>query len=48
MAISPFFAGFVGGSGIRIVFFVNVAIMAGCAAYVWRNMVTVADAARVG
>jgi MFS family permease len=48
MAISPFFAGFVGGSGIRIVFFVNLAIMAGCAAYVWRNMVTVADAARVG
>jgi MFS family permease len=48
MAISPFFAGFVGGSGIRIVFFVNVAIMAGCAAYVWRNMVTVTDAARVG
>jgi DHA1 family multidrug resistance protein-like MFS transporter len=48
MAISPFFAGFVGGSGIRIVFFVNVAIMAGCAAYVWRRMVAVADAARVG
>ncbi len=46
MAVSPFFAGFVGGSGIRIVFFVNLAIMAGCAAVVRRNMVT--DAARLG
>ena len=48
MAISPFFAGFVGGNGIRIVFFVDVAVMAGCAVYVWRNMVPVSDAARVG
>ena len=46
MAISPFFAGFVGGTGIRIVFFVNMAIMAGCALIVRRSMV--ADAARVG
>ena len=47
MAISPFFAGFVGGNAIRIVFFVNMAIMAGCAVYVRRSMVTAVDAARV-
>ena len=39
MAISPFFAGFVGGSSIRVVFLVNVAIMLVCALAVRRSMV---------
>ena len=47
MAVSPFFAGFVGGTGIRIVFFVNMALMGGCALIVRRSMVA-ANAARVG
>lgn len=45
MAISPFLAGFVGGAAIRIVFLVNVAMMAGCAIMVRRSMVD--DAASV-
>jgi len=39
MAISPFFAGLVGGSSIRVVFLVNVAIMLVCALAVRRSMV---------
>jgi MFS transporter, DHA1 family, multidrug resistance protein len=46
MASSPFFAGLLGGTSIRVVFFVNVAIMGGCAAAVRRMMVE--HAARVG
>jgi DHA1 family multidrug resistance protein-like MFS transporter len=47
MAISPFFAGLVGGTSIRVVFLVNVAIMLGTALAVRRSMV-VEHAARVG
>jgi MFS family permease len=46
MATSPFFAGLVGGTSIRVVFLVNVAMMAGCAAAVRRMMVE--HAASVG
>jgi hypothetical protein len=38
MASSPFIAGFLGGASIRIVFFVDLAMMALLAAIVYRNM----------
>jgi len=38
MASSPFIAGFLGGASIRIVFFVDLALMAILAAVVYRNM----------
>jgi MFS transporter, DHA1 family, multidrug resistance protein len=46
MASSPFIAGLLGGTSIRVVFFVDMAIMAGCAAAVRRMMVE--HAASVG
>ena len=39
MAISPFFAGLLGGASIRVVFFVDFAIMAAAAIAVHRAMV---------
>jgi DHA1 family multidrug resistance protein-like MFS transporter len=39
MASSPFIAGFLGGTSIRAVFFVNLAVMAAVAAAVYRTMV---------
>ena len=38
MASSPFIAGFVGGASIRIVFFVDLALMALLAAFVHKTM----------
>ncbi len=38
MASSPFIAGFLGGASIRVVFFVDLAIMAVLAALVYRTM----------
>jgi MFS transporter, DHA1 family, multidrug resistance protein len=38
MASSPFIAGFVGGASLRIVFFVDMAMMALIAPLVWRRM----------
>jgi hypothetical protein len=38
MASSPFIAGFLGGTSIRTVFFVDLAMMAILAAIVYRNM----------
>lgn len=38
MAISPFIAGLLGGASMRVVFFVDLAIMAACAAAVLRAM----------
>ena len=38
MASSPFIAGFLGGASIRIVFFVDLAMMALVAAMVYKNM----------
>jgi MFS family permease len=42
MASSPFIAGFLGGSSIRFVFFVDLAMMAALAALVYRTMINVA------
>jgi DHA1 family multidrug resistance protein-like MFS transporter len=39
MASSPFIAGFLGGTSIRAVFFVNLAVMAAVAAAVYKTMV---------
>jgi hypothetical protein len=38
MASSPFIAGFLGGASIRVVFFVDLVIMAVLAALVYRTM----------
>jgi hypothetical protein len=39
MASSPFVAGFLGGASLRVVFFVNVAVMAAIAGVVQHKMV---------
>jgi hypothetical protein len=43
MASSPFIAGFLGGASIRVVFFVDLAMMALLAAVVQRVMTTTND-----
>jgi len=45
MAISPMVAGFLGATGMRVVFAVDVAVMAVLAASVWRLMLENGDAA---
>jgi MFS family permease len=47
MASSPFIAGFLGGTSLRVVFFVNVALMAIITVVVRRRMVDSRDAASV-
>jgi hypothetical protein len=43
MASSPFIAGFLGGASIRVVFFVDLAMMALLAGVVYKAMTTTSD-----
>jgi len=44
MAVSPMVAGFLGATGMRVVFAVDVAVMAVLAASVWHLMLENGDA----